>query len=114
VSNEKAVFHLVDRITFGPRLADLEDALALGYDAYLKRQLAPRSIDDAAVEARVGRLDTLMLTPADIAENVRRNLAAFMPGGGYVFANVHNIQGDVPPENVEALFDAAYEYGFYD
>jgi uroporphyrinogen-III decarboxylase len=76
VSNEKAVFHLVDRITFGPRLADLEDALALGYDAYLKRQLAPRSI--------------------------------------YVFANVHNIQGDVPPENIEALFDAAYEFGFYD
>jgi len=53
-------------------------------------------------------------TPAEVAENVRGNLAAFMPGGGYVFANVHNIQGDVPPENIEALFDAAYEYGFYD
>jgi uroporphyrinogen decarboxylase len=53
-------------------------------------------------------------TPAEVAEDVRRNLAAFMPGGGYVFANVHNIQGDVPPENIEALFDAAYEYGFYD
>jgi uroporphyrinogen decarboxylase len=53
-------------------------------------------------------------TPAEVAENVRGNLAAFMPGGGYVFANVHNIQGDVPPENIEALFDAAFEYGFYD
>jgi uroporphyrinogen-III decarboxylase len=33
--------------------------------------------------------------------------------GGYVFNNVHNIQLGVPPENVAALFDAAYEYGFY-
>ena len=45
---------------------------------------------------------------------MRRNLAAFMPGGGYVFAGIHNIQGEVPPENVIALFDTAYEDGFYD
>jgi uroporphyrinogen decarboxylase len=44
---------------------------------------------------------------------VRRNLEAFKPGGGYVFNNVHNIQADVPPENVLAMFDAAYEYGTY-
>ena len=36
-----------------------------------------------------------------------------MPGGGYVFNNVHNIQADVPPENVLALFDAAREFGVY-
>jgi uroporphyrinogen decarboxylase len=27
------------------------------------------------------------------------------PGGGYVMAAVHNIQPDVPPENICALFD---------
>lgn len=52
-------------------------------------------------------------TPAQVAENVRQNLRAFMPGGGYVFNNVHNIQGEVPPENIVALFDTAYEVGFY-
>jgi hypothetical protein len=31
-----------------------------------------------------------------------------------VFNNVHNIQAGVPPENVLAMYDAAYEYGFYD
>jgi uroporphyrinogen decarboxylase len=36
-----------------------------------------------------------------------------MPGGGYVFDSIHNIQGDVPPENIVAMFDAAYDYGFY-
>ena len=44
---------------------------------------------------------------------VRRNLEALKPHGGYVFNNVHNIQDGVPPENIVALYDAAYEYGFY-
>ncbi len=52
-------------------------------------------------------------SPEDVKSHVRRNLAAFMPGGGYVFNNVHNIQAEVPPENVVALYDAGYEYGFY-
>ena len=53
-------------------------------------------------------------TPQEVADNVRRNLRAFMPGGGYVFNNVHNIQGEVPPANVMAMFDTAYESGFYE
>jgi len=52
-------------------------------------------------------------TPQEVAENVRQNLRAFMPGGGYVFNNVHNIQGEVPPENIMAMYDTAYECGFY-
>jgi uroporphyrinogen decarboxylase len=52
-------------------------------------------------------------TRAEVAEEVRRNLDAFKPGGGYVFSGIHNIQGEVPPENIEVLFDAAFEYGFY-
>ena len=34
--------------------------------------------------------------------------------GGYVFNNVHNIQASVPPENVLAMYDAAYEFGRYE
>lgn len=52
-------------------------------------------------------------TPAEVAANVRENMRALMPGGGYVFNNVHNIQGEVPPENIVAMFDTAYEFGFY-
>jgi uroporphyrinogen decarboxylase len=48
-----------------------------------------------------------------VVGDVRRNLAAFKPGGGYVFNNVHNIQGEVPPENIVAMFETAYEAGFY-
>jgi uroporphyrinogen decarboxylase len=52
-------------------------------------------------------------TPEEVRGQVRANLEAFMPGGGYVFNNCHNIQGGVPPENVVALFDAALEFGAY-
>jgi uroporphyrinogen decarboxylase len=53
-------------------------------------------------------------SPEEVAHHVRQNVEAFKPGGGYVFNNVHNIQAGVPPENVVAMYDAAYEYGFYD
>jgi uroporphyrinogen decarboxylase len=32
-------------------------------------------------------------------------------GGGYVLAAVHNIQEDVPPENILAMADEAYDFG---
>jgi uroporphyrinogen decarboxylase len=51
---------------------------------------------------------------AEITEHVRKNIEIFKAGGGYIFNNVHNIQVGVPPENILALFDAAYEFGFYD
>ena len=57
---------------------------------------------------------TLALTnPTDIRENVSRNLEIFKPAGGYIFSSDHNIQFDVPPDNIVALFEAAYEFGFY-
>ncbi len=55
-----------------------------------------------------------MADPARVRDEVRKNLAIFKPGGGYVFNNVHNIQAGVPPENIVALYDAAYEFGFYE
>ena len=52
-------------------------------------------------------------TPAEVRAQVRERMAIFKPGGGYVFNQIHNIQSNVPPENVTALFDAAYEFGSY-
>jgi len=51
-------------------------------------------------------------TPAEVREHVRHNLSVFASGrGGYVFNQVHNIQQNVPVENVETMFAAAYEFG---
>lgn len=53
-------------------------------------------------------------SPDEIKQHVRQNVEAFKVGGGYVFNNVHNIQADVLPENIVAMYDAAYESGFYE
>ena len=52
-------------------------------------------------------------TPEEITRHVKRNLEIFKPGGGYVFNNVHNIQAGVPAENIIAMYDTAYQFGFY-
>lgn len=51
-------------------------------------------------------------TPAQVKDDVRRNVEALAPGGGYVFTTVHNIQADVPPANLIAMVEALAEYGF--
>ncbi len=52
-------------------------------------------------------------SPQDVADDVRRNLDALAPGGGYVFNTIHNIQSEVPPENIMAMWDALQQYGVY-
>jgi uroporphyrinogen decarboxylase len=44
-------------------------------------------------------------TPDQVRDDVRRNLDALAPGGGYVFNTVHNIQADVPAENMIAMYE---------
>lgn len=50
-------------------------------------------------------------TPQDVRDDVRRNIEALAPGGGYVFCAVHNIQADVPPANILAMWQALREFG---
>ncbi|HJX39397.1 MAG TPA: uroporphyrinogen decarboxylase family protein [Anaerolineae bacterium] len=52
-------------------------------------------------------------TPAEVKKEVKRRIGDLAPGGGFVFAAVHNIQPDVPPENIMALWEAWQEYGSY-
>jgi uroporphyrinogen decarboxylase len=49
-------------------------------------------------------------TPDEVAAEVKRLLDIFTPGGGYVFNQVHNIQADVPPENIVAMLETARSY----
>lgn len=52
-------------------------------------------------------------TPEEVEADVRERLRIFAPGGGYVFAPIHDIQPDVPPENIVAMYDAALKWGRY-
>jgi uroporphyrinogen decarboxylase len=53
-------------------------------------------------------------TPAEVRQEVRRRIEDLAPGGGFVFTTVHNIQADVPPENIMAMWEAVQEFGAYD
>lgn len=52
-------------------------------------------------------------TPEEVEDDVQRNIEVLAPGGGYVFNTVHNIQADVPPENLIAMWEAWQEFGGY-
>lgn len=103
----------------------IPDLIDNGADILNPVQIGARDMDPHSLKERFG--DRMVFwgggidaqhvlpfgTPDEVREHVRRNIEAFKPGGGYVFNNVHNIQYGVPPENVVALFDAAYEFGGY-
>ncbi len=63
-----------------------------------------------------GGVDTQELlprgTPAEVAAGTRRTIEILGKGGGYVLNAVHDIQDEVPPENVVAMFDAARTHRF--
>ena len=51
--------------------------------------------------------------PKQVADEVKRIIDILAPGGGFVFAPVHNIQDDVHPENFWAMWDTLQEHGKY-
>jgi Uroporphyrinogen decarboxylase (URO-D) len=52
-------------------------------------------------------------TPKQVVEETRRILRAVSPGGGHVFGSSNSIHDGVPLENLEAMLNAAHEYGTY-
>jgi uroporphyrinogen decarboxylase len=112
--------------TCGSCMGYLPDLLDNGIDIINPVQISAKSMSPLELKSQFGKqlvfwggaIDAQHVLPSAspevVREHVRRNLEIWKPGGGYVFNNVHNIQADVPPENVVAFYEAAYEFGFYD
>jgi len=49
-------------------------------------------------------------TPDEVRAEVRQLIETFRPEGGFVFATVHNVQANIPEENLLALFETVNEY----
>ena len=49
-------------------------------------------------------------TPEAVRAEVENRIRDLGPGGGYILASVHNVQHDVPVENVVAMYDAARNF----
>jgi uroporphyrinogen decarboxylase len=43
---------------------------------------------------------------AQVIDEVKRRIDDLAPGGGFVFGSIHNIQANVPPENIVAMAEA--------
>ena len=103
----------------------IPDLIEAGVEVLNPVQTGARHMEPERLKREFGRdltfwgggCDTQQLlangTPEQIRDDVRRRLEIFMPGGGYVWNQVHNVLADVPPENVVAMLDAAYEFGRY-
>lgn len=60
--------HILNRLAFGPRPGDMEKLHAMGFRAWLDAQLAPQTIDDSAVTAKVARLQPIQYSSAQLLE----------------------------------------------
>jgi len=52
-------------------------------------------------------------TPEEVRDETKRRIDDLAPGGGFIFAPIHIIQGGVPPENIMAWWSTLQEYGRY-
>ncbi len=63
-----------------------------------------------------GGVDTQHVLPSgsvqEVTDDVQRNIDALAPGGGFVFSTVHNIQAEVPPENIMAMWKTLMSYKY--
>ncbi len=102
----------------------IEDIIEMGVDILNPIQTSALGMDTAVLKELYhgrlcfhGAIDVQQMLPFSTPEEVRYDVAKRIydlgRGGGYILAPCHNIGSDVPPENTEALFAAAQEYGRY-
>jgi uroporphyrinogen decarboxylase len=99
----------------------LPDFIELGVEILNPIQVGAAGMEPAALKRDFGHelvfwgggVDTQTVlpygTPQQVRAEVRRSVDALAPGGGFVFNTVHNIQADVPPENILAMWESMRE-----
>jgi uroporphyrinogen decarboxylase len=97
----------------------IEDFIEIGVDILNPVQTSAANMDLETLKARFGGrivfwgggADVQNLlprgTPEEVRRDVRRRIEVMQPGGGFVFAPIHNIQADVPPRNIAAMYEEA-------
>jgi hypothetical protein len=99
----------------------IPDFIEAGFDILNPVQTSAAGMDPAWLKKTYGKdlvfwgggVDTQRTlpygTPQQVYDEVRDRIRIFNNGGGFVFNTVHNIQANVPVENVEAMFRALRE-----
>ena len=109
----KILFH-----TCGSNYDIIDDLIEIGMDAINPVQTNTKNMQADKLKQEFGDrltfwggIDTH--AQSSIEEEVRKVIEVMAPGGGYVLNAIHNIQPDVPAENICAMFDSAMKYGSY-
>ncbi len=101
----------------------IPDLIEIGFDILNPVQVSAQGMNTRELKAEFGQdivfwgggVDTQRVlpfgTPQEVRDEVKRRIDDLAPGGGFVFAAVHNIQAFVPPKNIVAAFDTAIQYG---
>ncbi|MFQ5851588.1 MAG: uroporphyrinogen decarboxylase family protein [Candidatus Binatia bacterium] len=108
----------------GSVYAIIGDLIDIGVDVLNPVQVSAKDMDTRRLKREFGAylsfwgaIDTHRVlprgTPEQVRAEVRTRIDDLAKGGGYVVASVHNIQAEVPPENILAMFQTAREYGVY-
>ena len=103
----------------------LPDFIEIGIDVLNPLQTSARGMDPQRIKQRFGRhlafwgggVETQTTLPFGSVEDVRRQVRERVKllgaGGGYVFAAIHNLQADIPPEKILAIYDTVAQCGQY-
>lgn len=103
----------------------IPDLIETGVDILNPVQMSAAKMDSAKLKKEFGDslsfwgggVDTQNIlgkaTLGDVRNEVRRRIDDLAPGGGYVFAAVHNVQADVPPENFMAMWETLQNHKRY-
>jgi uroporphyrinogen decarboxylase len=103
----------------------IPDLIELGFDILNPVQVSARGMDTRRLKREYGKdivfwgggVDTQRVLPfgkpEEVIDEVKRRIDDLAPGGGFIFAAVHNIQAFIPPENIVTTFDTALEFGRY-
>jgi uroporphyrinogen decarboxylase len=104
----------------------IPDLIEIGVDILNPVQVSAKGMDTAELKREFGNditfwgggCDTQHVlpngTPQEVRKEVKKRIDDLAPGGGFVFNTVHNIQPDVPPENIMAMWEILQEYGIYE
>jgi uroporphyrinogen decarboxylase len=96
----------------------IPDIIECGIDALNPVQVSARNMGTAKLKREFGKdltfwgggCDTQEVLPhgtvQDVKDEVMRRVGDLAHDGGFVFCQVHNIQPDVPPQNIEAMYEA--------
>ncbi len=103
----------------------IPDLIDIGIDILNPVQVSAEGMDSKKLKREFGAdltfwgggCDTQKILPRGTPKNVKaevlRRISDFASGGGFVFCPVHNIQADVPPENLVAMYETVLEHGRY-